>query len=297
MTLRLKNISHFDFFNRLETETKEILDYLELRNFQRQETKNFTDKKVNIIKGFLFKVITHDTDIVINLLDDIYSDFYNYIFSEYSDDVSSDVKREIERLDNFRKSLERTIAYLSVVDSLYDSNSLIEISDINEKKDFILNKLNILFSDEFYSIGIILELNDIVYRDGETREIAEILNKSGYLILGDKYGNSDSAKISVKGASYITRKNKQKEKKYTKTQLDKRIDNIVEHLEKLGLGQEIIFNEIDELRELQHKLSKKSWSQLLKGKLIDLALNKLVSIETISSIYEYLTNDNFKMLK
>ena len=75
------------------------------------------------------------------------------------------------------------------------------------------------------------------------------------------------------------------------------IDNIIEHLIKLGYGQEIIFNEINELRELQHKLSKKSWSQLLKGKLLDLALDKLMSTETATSVYEYLTNNSFKLLK
>lgn len=297
MTLILENISHFDFFNRLENESKEILTYLEYRNYQKEEVEKFANKRIDIVKTFIHETIPNNSDRVISLLNDNYAYFNHVFYSEYADNVPSEVAREIERLDDFRKSLERAIAYLSVVDSLYNSKTIIEISDIIEKKDFILTKMNALFSDKSYSIKTILELNNINYRDGETREIAEILNKSGYLILDDKYGNSDFAKISVKGASYITRKNKQKEKKYSETQLDKRIDNIIEHLEKLGFGQEIIFNEIEELRDLQHKLSKKSWSQLLKGKLIDLALDKLISIETISSIYEYLTNDNFKMLK
>jgi hypothetical protein len=36
---------------------------------------------------------------------------------------------------------------------------------------------------------------------------------------------------------------------------------------------------------------------LLKGKLLDLALDKLISTETATSVYEYLTNNNFKLLK
>ena len=79
--------------------------------------------------------------------------------------------------------------------------------------------------------------------------------------------------------------------------MDKKIDIVIEQLTKLGYGQEIIYDEINELRELQHKLSKKSFSQLLKGKVVDLALDKLISTEVAVSIYEYLTNNGFKLLK
>ena len=148
-----------------------------------------------------------------------------------------------------------------------------------------------------YSMERILKFNNIKYRDNEAREIAEDLHRRGYVILNDRYGNSDKVKISVKGAAYIERKDKQKKVTKPKNDLDRKIDNIIEHLIKLGYGQEIIFNEINELRELQHKLSKKSWSQLLKGKLLDLALDKLMSTETATSVYEYLTNNSFKLPK
>ena len=51
------------------------------------------------------------------------------------------------------------------------------------------------------------------------------------------------------------------------------------------------------LRNLQTKLPKKTWGQLLKGKLLDLALSEIISKETATYIYENLTNDHFKLLK
>ena len=108
---------------------------------------------------------------------------------------------------------------------------------------------------------------------------------------------SDEVKISIKGASYIERKNKTNNKKKSSINLNTKIDKIIEKLNELGFGQEVIFNELEELRNLQTKLPKKTWGQLLKGKLLDLALSEIISRETATYIYENLTNEHFKLLK
>ena len=77
--------------------------------------------------------------------------------------------------------------------------------------------------------------------------------------------------------------------------MDERVDEILENLKKLGYGQEIIFDEIQELKELYGKLNKKNWGQVVKGKLVDLALAKLVENDTISYIYEKLTNHTLRL--
>lgn len=79
--------------------------------------------------------------------------------------------------------------------------------------------------------------------------------------------------------------------------LNEKIDDILSQLIKLGYGQEIIFNEIEELRNLQTKLSKKSWAQLLKGKLVDLILSELLPKNIAKTVYEFLTDEHFKLLK
>lgn len=79
--------------------------------------------------------------------------------------------------------------------------------------------------------------------------------------------------------------------------MDLKLNDIVDKLQKLEYGQEIIFDEIEELRGLTNKLSKRSWRQLLKSKLIDLMLAEIINKDVAISIFEYLTNSHFKMSK
>ena len=77
--------------------------------------------------------------------------------------------------------------------------------------------------------------------------------------------------------------------------MNEKIDFIIEKLTELGYGQNIIFDEFDELRNLYSKLPKKTWKQVLKGKLMDLALNKLISKETVVYVYKTLTDEILKL--
>ncbi len=293
----LKNISHFSFFDLLDKNLAAIESQLNSNGLNQDEFLQQANQQIQKVEKTLKEYLQPNAEDILYLLDKNYNDLFDHIYSEYGIDKESPLKEEIERLDRFRKSLKRAIAYLSVTDSLFSTENRTVIETVTDKNDFILTKLNSLFSDETYSIERIFDFNGIKYRDGEGREIAEDLNRRGYVALKDRYGKQNYVKISVKGAAYIERKNKQRGSAKEKSELDKKLDNIIEHLTKLGYGQEIIFNEIDELRHLQHKLSKKSWSQLLKGKLVDLALDKLIDNETISAIYEYLTSSNFRLLK
>lgn len=297
MDFTLKEISHFDFFKMLEKYNNEIEALLGSKTLN---LNNFTFESNTLIKKTELHISQHiipNADEFLRLLDKQYNSIFDHVYSSYAIDKAPEIQAEIEKLDRFRKSLKLTIGYLSTIETLLDSQNSISIETISDKNNFILSKLNSLFGDEIYSIERILEFNNIKYRDNEPRELAEDLHRRGYIILNDIYGNSDKVKISVKGAAYIERRNKQNKGHKTKSELDKKIDNIIDHLTKLGHGQEIIFNEIDEMRELQYNLSKKTWSQLLKGKLLDLALKKIISTETATSVYEYLIKDNFKFLK
>ena len=183
-----------------------------------------------------------------------------------------------------------------MTESLCNPDKELNVQTVSDRNDFVLSKLNTVFGDDFYSISRIFNFNGIKFRENETREIAEDLFSRGYLILKERYGSRDDVKISVKGARYIERKLKIKTEKNDKNELESKIDKILEHLVTLGFGQEVIFNEIDELKDLQHTLSKKSWSQLLKGKLVDLTLENLLTPDVAKSVYEYLTNGDLKLL-
>ena len=62
----------------------------------------------------------------------------------------------------------------------------------------------------------------------------------------------------------------------------------------LGFGQQIIFDELDELKE-HLNLGKKNWFQLLKGKLFDLTVSITLEETVIKGVYETLS-DGFKDL-
>ena len=71
---------------------------------------------------------------------------------------------------------------------------------------------------------------------------------------------------------------------------------IKEMLKKQGYGQQIIFDEIEELRELTERINKKNWFEVIKGKFIDLAASGLISIETAKKIIKALTGSEMQLL-
>ena len=53
-------------------------------------------------------------------------------------------------------------------------------------------------------------------------------------------------------------------------------------------GQEILFNEIEELKELILFLNKKNWKQILEGKINDLVSTSIINIDNGEKILEFL---------
>lgn len=70
-----------------------------------------------------------------------------------------------------------------------------------------------------------------------------------------------------------------------------KLNDIIDRLNKQGLGQQIIFNEIEELK-YHFNLGKKNWFQLFKGKLVDLSLEKVLDETVIKELYNYVA-ENF----
>lgn len=73
------------------------------------------------------------------------------------------------------------------------------------------------------------------------------------------------------------------------SQLQSKLNIIIERLEKLGYGQEIIFDEIESLKN-HFDIGKKNWFQLLKGKLIDLTAEKVLEKTVVATIYNSLAD-------
>lgn len=84
---------------------------------------------------------------------------------------------------------------------------------------------------------------------------------------------------------------------YSKNEIENINSKLDEILLKQELSNEIIFNEIDELKELVLFLNKKNWGQILKGKLGDLVLGELISKENATSLFKYVSENAPLFLK
>ena len=73
------------------------------------------------------------------------------------------------------------------------------------------------------------------------------------------------------------------------SELHKKLNDILEKLEKQGFGQQIIFEEIEDLKN-HFNLGKKNWFQLLKGKVVDLTLKKVLDKTIVQEIYNQLSD-------
>lgn len=80
------------------------------------------------------------------------------------------------------------------------------------------------------------------------------------------------------------------------TEFNEKLEILEDKITKLGFGQEIIFDEIQELNELLKSLKKKNWSEILKGKLMDLVIGKAISVEAMEMALKFITGDDIKIL-
>ena len=70
--------------------------------------------------------------------------------------------------------------------------------------------------------------------------------------------------------------------------LHSRIDTVLDKLEQLGYGQEIIFEEIEELKAKSKKISKKDLKMMLIGKIVSFGMGKITP-ELAADIFQEIT--------
>lgn len=78
--------------------------------------------------------------------------------------------------------------------------------------------------------------------------------------------------------------------------LHEKLNIIIENLEKVGLANEIIYNEIDSLK-CHFNLGKTNWFQLVKGKFFDLVLEKAIEKSMALKLFDSLIDGNFTQLQ
>jgi hypothetical protein len=227
-----------------------------------------------------------------------YSNSNNFSFGNRQPHITELIKKKLDSGNNLWKTLEYYLRTLSISDAVIKPNetNLEERKnfDTDEKLELILEKLNDLYDDSYHSIEMILEGNGIeLGRYNEARELAKILEDNGYIKC--VHTRTVTAQITLNGKRYIENKRKKAVTDYSKIdksqeELNKKIDEIIDILKIQNFGQEVLFNEIEELKELYGKLGKKNWGQVLKGKLVDLGLAQVINKDTMEYIFKELTN-------
>ncbi|OEK03377.1 hypothetical protein BFP97_18425 [Roseivirga sp. 4D4] len=262
-----------------------------------------TDCQIKNSYSFLKDKTTWKTQVISFLRKELLPDGEEFIkiFQRKNTDPLSEFIYDQEELSF--EDLEIKVSNLSyiknlvpMIGGLLSKSTKSKPKSIQDKLDFILYQINRDFNNLYYSIEDILYFNSIPYRDDEPEELANHLTKKKYV--SQKEFHNTWVKITVTGAAYIERKTRTQETKRKSTSqkhIDQRIDEIIIRLKSLGHGQEIIFEELEELKSLNKKLSKKNWRQILQGKLVDMGIKELLDKETIGSVFEALTDEKLRL--
>ena len=213
--------------------------------------------------------------------------------------ISQVIKDEFSELKSKTKTLDYYLRILSVSDAIIKHKETnIKLRSKYSTEDIIellLDKLYDLYDNSYYSVDSVFEGNGITLsRYGEDRQIVNLLSDQGY-VNTTKISIVD-AQLTLEGKLYVEEKRKKKKATYnnignSKEEVSKKIDELINRLNNLGLGQEILFDELQELKGLYEQLNKTNWGQLLKGKLIDLALIQVINKDTMKFVYEFITKD------
>jgi hypothetical protein len=225
--------------------------------------------------------------------------------------------RAIHRYDQY-KLIEAKKAIFGEANRIYSNlnhyKNIIDHSDIFSKPDIDISerenyntdeiikllfiKLHSLYDGKYYSIPYIFNVNGIKMKfPFQDREYGKAIAENDYAEL--LHQPDTTAKLTLKGKMYVERNllnTNGKTSDQSQIDLESKIIEIMKKLETLGLGQEVIYVELEELKDLHEKLNEKNWIQIVKGKLVELSVEKAIDMATIKYIFETLTNTKLEKL-
>ena len=235
------------------------------------------------------------------LYDDI--KIYSLEFSSFSEDfarVQIGHYPELLQWMNFLHSgIVRILDMLRVSDVIHENLDFF----FNIRNDYsteeILNltliKLYNLYNSRFYPIDILLITNGInINAERECQEYIDVL-KERNLVNQFTIVKQKSIRLTIKGKMYVENLRKKSASDYSsvsndKDQLFEKLDEILDQAQKANLGNEILFEEMEELKFAYDKLNKKNWGQLFKGKLFDLLIKQVINEDLAKRIFEEVVN-------
>lgn len=221
--------------------------------------------------------------------------------------IHSDLKAKISKLSDYLRMIR-------VSDEIVNPELVIKEErnkfTIAQKKLLVLYKLYQYGDYQAYEVNYILSANGVKNTNyQEVVGIVKSLEDYGY-VKTLPTSRSVMAQLTSNGKEYIEEviskaeaEQKQEATSVNKNEIEEineRLDEVMEWLKRNDMGNEIIFNEIQELKDAGEKLNLKNWKQLVKGKLYDMATEKVVGIglEGLREMLKALTGeDPTKLLK
>lgn len=222
----------------------------------------------------------------------------------YALPLEQKVKNAKNDITERASTLEYCLRLLSVSDAILNPSIVEEQNRLNwtiqQKKVILLEKLNALNDGKYHDVTYIFWACGIgISTDDEPRAIAKSLNDYGYIkIFGNARGLSACITIDGTEALETMREDLPKSKPSPGSPdmevLNKKLDEVIEWLKRNDMGNEIIFDELQDLKEAGEKLDLKNWKQLLKGKLFDLSADKAMGlgVEGAKHIFKTITGED-----
>jgi hypothetical protein len=222
----------------------------------------------------------------------------NFSFSGQQKGLDQRIRDNKQALKSDIRLVEYIVKLVSVSDLLIKEVDL-EVRkkyDSEEILELLLEKLYDLYDDNIYPVLPILEGNGIQLKKmREEYDYVKILENQN-LVFSNNISQRADAQLTIEGKLFVEERRKKVSPNYSlisddQNEISNKIDQIIKDIEKLGFGQQIIFDEFEELKDLYLHLDKKNWAQLLKGKLVDLGLSQAISYEVMKAIYESFTHE------
>ncbi len=137
----------------------------------------------------------------------------------------------------------------------------------------------------------------------EIKRMLKKLNQDGYIELCEiQYTcyiiSFEGITFKENGGYHSQKESEDVNPKFDYQEICNKLEEVLTGIKRNELATEIVYDELQEMKEASKMLDKKNWVQLLKGKLIDLAFDKAAGLTTLaaSQIFFELTGTHIKQL-
>lgn len=202
--------------------------------------------------------------------------------------IETQFKVKVLSYEKYLKHLEETIS------------KGISVSTKKQERFELLKVLYELCDGSTSNSSILSEIGKKLNWDGKkVRDIAHTLMDLGYVEILTKDGDIQLTPFGLRTIEEF-QDDKPNSDNFSneeiKTILSK-IDQILDSLEKLDLGHEIIYDEIESLKDDAQKMSSKDFKSMAIGKLFNLGIDGLLDPSNVSDFLKNLFGYDFKYLK